>query len=181
MKMSTGTAEPRQPEAIGEGASPSGRAVQVSGSVVDIAFKSGALPPINNALEVVWDGPHRLIVEVQQHLDAHTIRGVAMQETAGLQIGVAVRDTGAPILVPTGEAVLGRMINVVGEAIDHGADFGPVVPREPIHRNPPKLAEQRGKGDLFLTGIKIIDLLAPLARGGKAAMFGGWRASARRC
>ncbi|MEZ5931062.1 MAG: F0F1 ATP synthase subunit beta [Alphaproteobacteria bacterium] len=150
-----------------------GRAVQVSGSVVDIAFEAGALPPINNALEVLWDGSHRLIVEVQQHLDAGTIRGVAMQETAGLRVGVAVRDTGAPILVPTGEPVLGRMINVVGETIDHGPELGPDVPREPIHRHPPKLSEQLGKGDLFLTGIKIIDLLAPLARGGKAAMFGG--------
>jgi F-type H+-transporting ATPase subunit beta len=84
-----------------------------------------------------------------------------------------VRDTGAPIRVPTGNAVLGRLINVVGDPIDHGPDFDANIPRDPIHRKSPKLTEQRGGGDLFLTGIKIIDLLAPLARGGKAAMFGG--------
>jgi F-type H+-transporting ATPase subunit beta len=152
---------------------PLGRVTSVSGSVVDIAFPLGALPPINTALEVQWDGPHRLIVEVQQHVDLCTIRGVAMQETAGLRSGVTVQDTGAPIRVPTGESVLGRLINVVGDPIDHGSAFGTDVPRDPIHRKPPKLSEQRAGSDLFLTGIKIVDLLAPLARGGKAAMFGG--------
>jgi len=150
-----------------------GRVTSVNGSVVDIAFSAGALPQINNALEVQWDGPHRLIVEVQQHVDPCTIRGVAMHETAGLRCGVMVQDTGAPIRVPTGESVLGRMINVVGHPIDHGPAFGSDVPRDPIHRKPPKLSEQRAGSDLFLTGIKIVDLLAPLARGGKAGMFGG--------
>jgi len=157
----------------GKNAGPAGQVVSVSGSVVDVAFPGGALPPINTALDVEWDGPHRLTVEVQMHLDPCTIRGVAMQETAGLRNGVAVRDTGAPIRVPTGEAVLGRLINVVGEPIDHKPAFGDDVPREPIHRSPPRLSEQAGGSALFLTGIKIIDLLAPLARGGKAAMFGG--------
>jgi F-type H+/Na+-transporting ATPase subunit beta len=150
-----------------------GRVTAISGSIVDIAFPAGTLPSINNALEVDWDGPHRLIVEVQQHMNLATIRGVAMQETAGLRTGVSVRDTGAPIRVPTGDAVLGRLINVVGDPIDHGFDFGSDVPREAIHRKAPKLSEQRAGNDLFLTGIKIIDLLAPLPRGGKAAMFGG--------
>ncbi len=150
-----------------------GRVVAVSGSVVDIAFEPGCLPPVNTALEIEWDGPHRLIVEVQQHVDRRRVRGVAMQETAGLHGGVAARDTGAPIRVPTGEAVLGRLINVVGDPIDHGPDFGADVPRRPIHRRAPRLAEQRGGSEVFLTGIKIIDLLCPLARGGKAAMFGG--------
>lgn len=150
-----------------------GRVISVSGSVVDVAYPGGVLPEINNALIVEWDGPHRLIVEVQLHLDPSTIRGVAMQETAGLRNGVPVQDTGAPIRVPTGESVLGRLINVVGDPIDHGPDFGDDVPREPIHRKPPRLSEQKGGSDLFLTGIKIVDLLAPLARGGKAAMFGG--------
>ena len=150
-----------------------GRVVSVSGSVVDIDFPAGALPSINAALEVEWDGPHGLIVEVQQHLTPRTVRGVAMQETAGLRSGVAVRDTGGPIMVPAGEAVLGRLMNVVGEPIDHGGAFGPEVPRVPIHRKPPRLTEQRAGSEIFLTGIKIIDLLAPLARGGKAAMFGG--------
>lgn len=150
-----------------------GHVSRVSGSVVDIVFPSGSMPAVNNALEIEWDGPHRLVVEVQQHVDLHTIRGVAMQETAGLRCGVVARDTGAPIRVPTGEAVLGRLVNVVGEPIDHGAAFGPDVPRQAIHRKPPRLSEQLGKRDLFFTGIKVIDLLAPLPRGGKAAMFGG--------
>jgi len=150
-----------------------GRVNRVNGSVVDIAFPHGHMPAINNALEIEWDGPHRLVVEVQQHVDLHTVRGVAMQETAGLRCGVVARDTGMPIQVPTGEAVLGRLMNVVGEPIDHGAAFGSDVPLQAIHRKPPRLGEQRGKRDLFLTGIKVIDLLAPLPRGGKAAMFGG--------
>jgi F-type H+-transporting ATPase subunit beta len=147
--------------------------VAVSGTVVDVAFEHGNLPPINNALEIEWDGPHRLIVEIQQHLDEQTVRGVAMQETSGLRCGAAARDSGEPIRVPTGDAVLGRLINVVGDPIDHGAPFEAEVPRQPIHRRPPRLSEQRGGSELFLTGIKIIDLLTPLARGGKAAMFGG--------
>ena len=150
-----------------------GRIVSVSGSVVDVHFPKGNLPAINNALEVTWDGPHALNLEVHQHLDARTVRAVAMQETAGLSCGVCARDTGAPILVPTGDAVLGRMINVTGEPIDQGEPFGPQTPCEPIHRKPPLLKKQRPGGELFLTGIKIIDLLAPLARGGKAATFGG--------
>ncbi|PIW28187.1 MAG: F0F1 ATP synthase subunit beta [Rhodospirillales bacterium CG15_BIG_FIL_POST_REV_8_21_14_020_66_15] len=150
-----------------------GQIVSAGGSVVDVAFAAGDLPPINNALAVEWDGPHALVLEVQQHLDARTVRSVAMQETAGLACGVSVRDTGAPITVPVGDAVLGRLINVVGEPIDHGAEFAGDVPRNPIHRRPPELRMQRPGGELFLTGIKIIDLLAPLARGGKAATFGG--------
>ncbi|MCP5367724.1 MAG: F0F1 ATP synthase subunit beta [Hyphomicrobiales bacterium] len=150
-----------------------GRVSSVSGSVVDIDFPDGALPPINNALEVQWDGPGRLTVEVQQHLDPRRVRGVAMQETAGLRCGVAVRDSGGPIRVPVGEAVVGRLINVVGDPIDHGPAFGAQVPRDPIHRRPPRLSQQRTGAELFLTGIKVIDLLAPLAMGGKAAMFGG--------
>ncbi|RMF03718.1 MAG: F0F1 ATP synthase subunit beta [Alphaproteobacteria bacterium] len=159
----------------GEPAAPvrRGRISSVSGSVVDVTFPAGPLPPINTALEVAWDGPHRLVLEVQQHVDPSKVRCVAMQETAGLRTGVAVLDTGAPISVPTGDAVLGRLINVIGEPIDRGAAFGEEVPRQPIHRKPPKLSAQQGGSELFLTGIKIIDLLAPLVRGGKAAMFGG--------
>jgi len=170
-----GNPDPRDHRSDDEsaGRTPAGRVAAVNGSVVDIVFSGGALPPINNALDVRWDGAHRLIVEVQQHLDPRTVRGVAMQETSGLSAGVAVLDTGFPIRVPTGEAVLGRLINVVGEPIDHGSEFAPDVPREPIHRRPPQLNAQQSGKELFLTGVKIIDLLAPLARGGKAAMFGG--------
>jgi F-type H+-transporting ATPase subunit beta len=149
-----------------------GRVVAVSGSVVDIAFPGGPLPAIGNAVEIDSD-TRRLVVEVQQHVNQHTVRGVAMQETAGLRGGAAARDTGAPIRVPAGEAVLGRLMNVIGEPIDHGEPFGDDVPRRAILRKPPKISEQEASRDIFLTGIKTIDLLAPLVRGGKAAMFGG--------
>ena len=152
---------------------PLGKVSLISGSVVDVRFPPEAMPGIHTALEVEWDGPHRLTLEVQRHIDTHTARCVAIQETAGLQFGSPVRDTGGPITVPVGGAVLGRLINVVGEPIDHGDAFGADVPRDGIHREPPTLAEQKPGNDLFLTGIKIIDLLAPLALGGKAAMFGG--------
>jgi len=155
------------------GASPGGRVTSISGSVVDVCFAAGELPPLKHALEIEWDRPHRLLIEIQQHLDPYTVRGVAMQETAGLRPGVTARDLGGPIQVPTGEAVLGRLINVVGDPIDHGAAFDSSVPRDPIHREPPKMTEQRSARELFLTGVKIVDLLAPLARGGKTAMFGG--------
>jgi F-type H+-transporting ATPase subunit beta len=150
-----------------------GRVIRVSGSVVDVAFPAGHLPAINNALEIEWDGPHRLIIEVQHHIDPQTVRGVAMHETAGLRCGVVAHDSGGPIRVPTGEAVLGRLIDVVGDPIDHGPPIDPDAPRAPIHRKPPTLVQQRADGELFLTGIKVIDLMAPLPRGGKAAMFGG--------
>ena len=141
--------------------------------MVEIAFPAGRLPAINAAVEIAWDGPHRLVVEVHQHVDPRTVRGVAMRATSGLACGVGARDTGAPIRVPTGTAVLGRLIDVLGEPIDHGPDFAADVPRAPIHRGPPRLTEQSADRKLFLTGIKVMDLLAPLARGGKAAMFGG--------
>jgi len=150
-----------------------GEVVSISGSVIDIDFPQGDLPPIFNAIEIEWDGPHRLIVEVQQHINPQRLRGVALQETAGLRCGVGARDTGAPICVPTGETVLGRMIDVLGDPIDRGPQFAPDVPRLPIHRAPPKLAAQGGQRKQFHTGVKVIDLLAPLPRGGKAAMFGG--------
>ena len=150
-----------------------GRVIRISGSVVDVAFPAGSLPAIGAALEVAWDGPHRLVLEVHQHLDPATLRAVAMHETAGLRCGTLAHDTGDFIRVPTGEAVLGRLIDVVGDPVDHGAAFAPDVPRAPIHRASPTLAEQGHDTAPFLTGIKAIDLLAPLARGGKAAMFGG--------
>lgn len=150
-----------------------GEVVAIHGSVVDIEFGEGDLPAIFNALEVEWDGPHRLVVEVQQHLDARRVRGVALQETAGLKCGTKVRDGMAPIRVPVGEATLGRMMDVIGEPIDEGTAFPADTPRSPIHRRAPRLATQAGGRELFHTGIKVIDLLAPLPRGGKAAMFGG--------
>ena len=150
-----------------------GRVRHISGSIVDVDFGAAGLPPINTALDVEWDGAHALVLEIQQHLDPKTARCVAMQETAGLRCGMHARDTGGPITVPAGDAVLGRMLNVVGEPIDRGDAFGADVPRQPIHAAAPPLSAQLGERDLFLTGIKVIDLLAPLARGGKAGMFGG--------
>jgi F-type H+/Na+-transporting ATPase subunit beta len=150
-----------------------GRVKRISGSIVDVDFGAAGLPPINTALEVDWDGAHRLVLEIQQHLGPKTARCVAMQETAGLRCGVPAQDTGGPIRVPAGDAVLGRMVNVIGEPIDRGEAFGEDVPRQPIHANAPALSAQLGEQTLFLTGIKVIDLLAPLARGGKAGMFGG--------
>jgi F-type H+-transporting ATPase subunit beta len=157
----------------GRPAVPTGTVVRVSGSVVDVAFPTASLPPINNALAVDWDGPHDIVIEVQFHLDPDTVRGVAMQETAGLACGTPVRDLAGPISVPVGPAVLGRLINVVGQPIDHGEPLPPDAPRASIHHRAPPLASRHAGRSLFQTGIKTIDLLAPLARGGKAAMFGG--------
>jgi len=145
----------------------------ISGSVVDVRFRPGEVPEINSALDVVWDGPHRITLEVQLHADRETARCVAVQETAGLACGTEVEDTGEAISVPVGAPVLGRLLNVLGEAIDHGPPLDPATPRKTIHRAPPKLAAQSANSEVFLSGIKVIDLLAPLAHGGKAAMFGG--------
>ena len=151
----------------------SGRILRILGSVIDVAFPPDAMPRINGALDVAWDGPHRLTLEVQAHLAAGIVRCVAIQDAAGLRCGTGVIDTGGPIAVPAGEALLGRMINVVGEPIDDGPTLPDDVARASIHRPPPPLVTQGAAKELFRTGIKVIDLLAPLAHGGKAAMFGG--------
>jgi len=147
--------------------------VRVSGSVVDVTFEAGSLPPINQALDVELDGGQSLLIEVQQHLNATTVRGVAMQETSGLACGSRVRALGHPIRVPVGNAVLGRLIDVTGQAIDHGPPIPDDTPRAPIHRSAPSFSASHSDREVLHTGIKVIDLLAPLARGGKAAMFGG--------
>ncbi|MGC9420156.1 MAG: F0F1 ATP synthase subunit beta [Rhodovulum sp.] len=145
----------------------------ISGSVVDVRFPAGGLPRINTALHVQWDSPKPLVLEVQHHLDPRTVRCVAIEETAGLACGTAVLDSGGPISVPVGDAVLGRLLNVLGVPIDQDPPLPADVPRAGIHRAPPPLAAQSAGTELFLSGIKVIDLLAPLAHGGKAAMFGG--------
>ena len=150
-----------------------GRVVGASGSVVDVAFDEGQLPAIHEALTAEWDDPASLTLEVQQHLDTATVRCVAMENTAGLRRGTPISALGGPLRVPVGEALLGRMINVVGDPIDGGRPFDGEVERRPIHRAAPRLDAQNRTRDLFRTGIKVIDLLAPLARGGKAGMFGG--------
>ena len=153
-------------------AAPLGRVVAARGSVLDIEF-AGELPPIREALAVDWDAAAPLIVEVQQHLDERRVRAVALQGTGGLRRGAGVRRLGAPLSVPVGPPVLGRLLNVVGETTDRGPRLPPDITRHPIHGLAPALERQSVARDRFHTGIKAIDLLAPLVQGGKAAMFGG--------
>ncbi len=152
---------------------PLGKVIAVRGAVVDVSFAPGRLPQLDEALVIEWDRPEKLIVEVQAHLDKQTVRGVALQATAGLRRGVSVRASGAPVTVPVDEAVLGRLLDVTGTACDGLAPFPPDLPRAPIHRPAPPLERRSPATAIFETGIKVIDLLAPLPQGGKAAMFGG--------
>ncbi len=147
-----------------------GRITQVIGAVVDVQF-DGDLPPILNAIECENQGK-RLVLEVAQHLGESTVRTVAMDSTEGLVRGLEVVDTGGPITVPVGPATLGRIINVVGEPVD---ERGPVESDKflPIHREAPKFEDQSTESDILVTGIKVIDLLAPYAKGGKIGLFGG--------
>ena len=119
------------------------------------------------------DGRTRLVAEIQEHLDLHTVRAVAMENTSGLRRGAIARPSGGPIRVPVGEKVLGRLINAIGDPIDRLGPIESGVTRWPIHRSSPAINHQDHKREVFRTGIKVADLLAPLARGGKAGMFGG--------
>jgi F-type H+-transporting ATPase subunit beta len=150
-----------------------GKVVAVRGAVVDIAFAAGALPPINDALSLREEDGTTVMAEVQAHLDEATVRAIALHATTGLRRGDSASPTGGPVTVPVGDAVLGRLIDVTGRIGDNGAALPDDVPRRPIHRLPPPLSARSGTSELFATGIKVIDLLAPLAQGGKAAMFGG--------
>jgi F-type H+/Na+-transporting ATPase subunit beta len=150
-----------------------GAVTRIRGSVIDVEFPPGRLPAINDALLVELDGVGHVVVEVQEHLDLHTVRGVAMENTAGLRRGAITLQTGAPIQVPVGASVLGRLINVLGSPVDRLGVFESDVERWPIHRPSPSISRQDHKREVFRTGIKVADLLAPLARGGKAGMFGG--------
>jgi F-type H+-transporting ATPase subunit beta len=147
-----------------------GKVSQVLGAVVDVQF-TGDLPPILNALETDNHG-NRLVLEVAQHLGEKTVRTIAMDGTDGLVRGQEVRDTGNPIMVPVGPATLGRILNVIGEPID---ERGPVEAkmRMPIHRPAPAYVDQSTEAEMLVTGIKVVDLLAPYARGGKIGLFGG--------
>ena len=156
-----------------ETVAPLGTVLSVRGAVVDVGFSGGWLPPIDTALIVEWDRPEPLVLEVHGHVDPVTVRGIALQTTAGLARGTKVRATGAPISVPVGDHVLGRLLDVVGTVRDGGPDLPSDTPRRGIHNPPPALAEEASTSAVFETGIKVIDLLAPLAQGGKAAMFGG--------
>jgi F-type H+-transporting ATPase subunit beta len=150
-----------------------GTVVSVRGAVVDVAFADGRLPPISSALAVAWDRPEHLMLEVHSHMEAGNVRAIALQATAGLARGTTVHATGRPIEVPVGDAVLGRLLDVVGTLRDRGPPLPADTPRRGIHNPPPALKDESSSVDMFETGIKVIDLLAPLAQGGKAAMFGG--------
>jgi len=147
-----------------------GRITQVMGAVVDVQF-DGELPSILNALHTENEGKH-LVLEVAQHLGESTVRAIAMDSTDGLVRGQKVSDTGAPITVPVGPETLGRIINVIGEPID---ERGPVTTKKslPIHRYAPEFVEQSTEQQVLVTGIKVVDLLAPYSRGGKIGLFGG--------
>ena len=144
---------------------------QIIGVVVDVHFE-GELPKIYNALEVNLAGGRTLVLEVQQHLGSHIVRTVSMGATDGIARGAEVRDTGAPISVPVGSVTLGRMFNVVGEAID-GKENPKVTKKYPIHRPAPSFKSQSQKTEILETGIKVIDLLCPFLKGGKIGLFGG--------
>ena len=150
-----------------------GIVIAVRGAVVDVRFDAGALPPINSALLVQWDRPGQLVLEVHSHLDPVSVRAIALQSTSGLARGTEARTTGAPITVPVGDAVLGRLLDVVGRIGDDGQALPADTPRRAIHHVPPTLSQTSATTAVFETGIKVIDLLAPLPQGGKAAMFGG--------
>ncbi|MBX6377902.1 MAG: F0F1 ATP synthase subunit beta [Clostridia bacterium] len=150
-----------------------GRITQVMGPVVDVDFSAGSLPAIYNALRVRRPGmpEETLVMEVAQHLGGGVVRCVAMASTDGLQRGLEVEDTGAPISVPVGRGTLGRMMNVLGEPID---GLGPIEgQRSPIHKPAPAVDEVQPANVMLETGIKVIDLLEPYARGGKVGLFGG--------
>ncbi|MFM0290947.1 F0F1 ATP synthase subunit beta [Paraburkholderia megapolitana] len=152
---------------------PLGRVCAVRGAVVDVAFDVGALPLIDEALEICADDASPIIAEVQAHLDECTVRALALRSTDGLRRGAHVWASGRPIEVPVGDAMLGRLIDVIGVPGDNGLALPVDVPRRAIHRKPPPLASRGAGTKIFGTGIKAIDLLTPLAQGGKAAMFGG--------
>ena len=149
----------------------SGRVTQVIGAVVDVQFEAGHLPSILNALECKNEGK-RLVLEVAQHLGESTVRTIAMDSTDGLTRGVEVIDTGKAIAVPVGPETLGRIINVVGEPID---ERGPIGHKKtaPIHAPAPDFIDQSTEAEVLVTGIKVVDLLAPYAKGGKIGLFGG--------
>jgi F-type H+-transporting ATPase subunit beta len=152
-----------------------GKIVQVIGNVIDVEFEPGKLPSIHNALSIsshTEAGKIELTAEVQQHLTNNQVRAVGMSSTDGLIRGTEVIDTGAPISVPVGKEALGRIFNVLGETIDHGKPVS-IKQRYPIHRQSPKFEALEPTTEIFETGIKVIDLLAPYVKGGKTGLFGG--------
>jgi F-type H+-transporting ATPase subunit beta len=154
-----------------------GKVVQVIGPVLDVEFESGHLPELYNALEInaTTDSGQEInvTVEVQQHIGRNQVRAVAMSSTDAVVRGMEVVDTGGPISVPVGSAALGRILNVLGEPVDNGAPIPADAPRWPIHRKRPDFVDLEPKTEVFETGIKVIDLIAPFVKGGKIGLFGG--------
>ena len=154
-----------------------GKVVQVIGPVLDVEFQPEHLPELYNALRVDYAGdgaaPIHLVAEVQQHIGRNQVRAVAMSSTDGVVRGMDAVDTGDPITVPVGEPSLGRILNVLGEPVDEGDPIPPAAERWPIHREAPKFVDLEPKTEVFETGIKVIDLVAPFVKGGKIGLFGG--------
>src|SRR5512132_2142253 len=154
-----------------------GKVVQVIGPVLDVEFETEHLPEIYNALRIRGTAPDGSQIdvtsEVQQHVGRNQVRAVAMSSTDSVVRGMDVVDTGAPISVPVGEAALGRILNVLGEPVDNGPAIPASAPRLPIHRSAPEVANLEPKTEVFETGIKVIDLVAPFVKGGKIGLFGG--------
>ncbi len=154
-----------------------GKLVQIIGPVIDAVFEPDHLPELYNALEITRPsedgGSVKVVVEVQQHIGRNQVRAVAMSSTDGLVRGTPVVDTGQAISVPVGEAALGRILNVLGEPVDGGDPIPADVERWPIHRKPPAFQTLEPKTEVFETGIKVIDLIAPFVKGGKIGLFGG--------
>ena len=149
----------------------SGIITKIIGVVVDVAFTDGYIPQIYEALEV-QGAPTKLVLEVQQQLGDGIVRTIAMNPVDGVRRGLTVVATGAPISVPVGDAVLGRMFNVLGDPIDN-MDAPVTERRDPIHRKSPSFEELSTKTEIFETGIKVVDLIAPMLKGGKVGLFGG--------
>jgi F-type H+/Na+-transporting ATPase subunit beta len=150
-----------------------GQVTQVLGNVVDVEFAGGELPDIYDAIRIPREGELDLILETQMHLGHNEVRAVAMDATDGLARGVPAYATGAPIAVPVGEASLGRVFNVLGRPVDGGDPVPDDTPRMPIHRRAPVFEDQATRIEVFETGLKVIDLIAPMTKGGKTGIFGG--------
>ena len=149
-----------------------GKVIQIIGAAVDIQFEQGHLPAIQNAIEIDMDGGSKIVAEVAQQMGDGIVRCVSLESTDGLQRGAKAVDSGAALKVPVGEACLGRLMNVLGKPQDHKGDIAAAMDM-PIHRNPPTLEEQNPTPEIFETGIKVIDLIAPYMKGGKVGLFGG--------
>ena len=153
-------------------ANANGRVVQILGGVVDVEFSEGEVPDLYVAINVERPGQNNLVLEVQKHIGNNWVRTVAMDTTDGLQRGMPATATGAPIMVPVGLSTLGRIFNVLGNPVD---EKGPVTAamHYPIHRPAPSFSEQSTHVEVFETGIKVVDLIAPFTKGGKTGIFGG--------